>query len=1063
MISALPIRNLFWRLFFILVASLPCLPSAIADSLGPATLPVKSITVVAPDDFPPLLFRDSSGELQGMVKEIWALWEARTGVKVNLIASDWGTIYRGMLAGNGDVIDMVRATEERKEFLDFSEPNTVLSMMLYFHQSITAIVDAKTSKGFLVGVIEAGDCSGKLRVAGSDNFKQYLTFEALVTAASRDEVRVFCAYEQQANYFLNRLGRAREFRHSPPLYSAEGHWAVHKGDQAMYKLIADGFTRITPAERADITTKWMGAHVVDSEAPLYVRYAGYALLTLLGLGGLLLAWTQMLRRRVSAKTAALTQTLASLQQAKEVTATLNDHLEELVATRTAELNTAIREQDALFDAASAGIVLIKDRTIVRCNRRMDEMFGYSFGEQIGQPTRIWFPDETAYATTGGEIYPLLARGEIHVREMVLLRKDGRSLWCRVFDRAIDPTDLKRGLVAIFEDITAERAVADALRLANDEQQAIFDTASSGIALITNCILMRCNRRMHEMFGWPMGGMVGQPSAIWSVDRAARLPEGGDVYEQIWQGEVHCSDQELMRRDGSRFWARLTGTAVDRADPFKGMVCVIDDITTERRSFEQMRDAKAMAEAAARMKSDFLANMSHEIRTPMNAIIGMAHLAMKTELTPRQREYLKKIQTSSQHLLGILNDILDLSKIDAGKMSVERIDFQLENLVDTVVTQISEQVAVKGLELIVDIDDDVPYSLVGDPMRLGQVLINYANNSVKFTERGEISIHISIVGPGDVDDLRLRFEVRDTGIGMNAEQLDLLFQNFQQADTSTPRKYGGSGLGLAISKQLATLMGGIVGVDSKPGIGSTFWFTACLGKIADEEGRFLPKPDLCGRRILLVDDNDYARQVVGDMLTGMTFQVGSVATGRDALAELTYAEASGSPYEVVLLDRQMPEMDGVATAIEIRGLQLHKPPRLLMSTAYGWDDLVPTAKKLGIEDFLIKPIAQSLLFDAMTNILGANLDVAPDGPDKGDEMPRMVSTLVGCRVLLVEDNDLNQEVATEFLHDAGLEVDLAPDGAVALDMVIKTDYDIVLMDMSLIAIMEPPMIGVMEPV
>ena len=328
---------------------------------------------------------------------------------------------------------------------------------------------------------------------------------------------------------------------------------------------------------------------------------------------------------------------------------------------------------------------------------------------------------------------------------------------------------------IFEDITEERAAAEALRLANDEQQAIFDTATSGIALIRDRVLTRCNRTLHEMLGWPMGEMVGKHTSVWYPDEEANII-GGEAYKKIWQGEVDCRDQELMRRDGSRFWARLTGTAVDIHDPSKGTVWVIDDITAERALMDQMQHARSIAEDAARMKSDFLANMSHEIRTPMNAIIGMSHLAMKTELTPQQRNYMAKIQMSSQHLLGIINDILDLSKIEAGKMSVEHIPFDLNQVFNNVAGLIAEKTAAKGLELIFDVAGNVPTDLIGDPLRLGQVIINFAGNSVKFTERGEIVIGVVLEQESEKD-LTLKFSVRDTGIGLTAEQQSLLFQSF----------------------------------------------------------------------------------------------------------------------------------------------------------------------------------------------------------------------------------------------------------------------------------------------
>jgi len=600
-----------------------------------------------------------------------------------------------------------------------------------------------------------------------------------------------------------------------------------------------------------------------------------------------------------------------------------EHLEQLIEIRTAELNATIRERDALFDAASTGIALLKDRIIMRCNRRMDEMFGYALGEQIGQPTRIWYPDEVSYNDTGEDIYKSIAHGEIIVREMNLLRKDGSAFWCRTFSRAIDPADLTRGNVVVFEDITAERAAT-----------------------------------------------------------------------------------------------------------------------------EQMRAAKILAENAVRMKSDFLANMSHEIRTPMNAIIGMSHLAMKTELTPRQRDYMKKIQWSSQHLLGIINDILDLSKIEAGKMTVESIDFELDHVLQNVVGLISEKAAAKNLELIVEIDKDVPHSLIGDPLRIGQVLINYANNAVKFTEQGDIAIRVG-VARSSASELVLSFSVSDTGIGLDEEQRSRLFQNFEQADSSTTRKYGGTGLGLAISRQLVSLMGGEVGVDSKLGMGSTFWFTVPLGHREETQALLLPAPDLRGRRVLVIDDNDHAREVIGDMLNNMSFVVSLAPSGLAGIAEIVRAADAGEPYEIVFLDWQMPGLDGIATARKISQSMPKNAPHMVMITAYGRDEVMKAADDAKIDDVLIKPVTSSLLFDTAMRILGTpqigqlfSAENVVTGTD--------LSAITGARVLLVEDNELNQEVAVELLQQAGFVVDMADNGEIALSKLNheNQNYDMVLMDMQM---------------
>ena len=555
-----------------------------------------------------------------------------------------------------------------------------------------------------------------------------------------------------------------------------------------------------------------------------------------------------------------------------------------------------------------------------------------------------------------------------------------------------------------------------------------------------------NRACAELFGRPRQEIRGLRDEDLLHPEWADVRTEHDLTALNWPGPYE-SEGWSEYPDGRRaVFDTLRTTFHDERGQLLGLVGVSRDITLRKQAEEELARAKELAEEAARLKSDFLANMSHEIRTPMNAIIGMSHLALKTDLQPRQRDYVNKIQQAGQHLLGIINDILDFSKIEAGKLAIERIEFDLQQVLENLASLIGDKADGKGLELVFNLDPELPQQLIGDPLRLGQILINYANNAVKFTERGEVEV-ILRGEARTAESLELYMGVRDTGIGLTAEQQGRLFASFQQADTSTTRKYGGTGLGLAICKRLAEAMGGSVGVASQVGQGSLFWCRVPLG-IGGQAARLLPPADLRGRRVLVVDDNDSARQVLRGMLDSMSFRAEAAGSGAVALQRLREAQQQGEPFELVVLDWQMPGMDGLETARRIAQLGLQPSPHLLMATAHGREEVLLGAERVGIEEVLLKPLNASLLFDALIRSLGG------EGTARGlARLPEgeAAPAFGGQRVLLVEDNELNREVACGLLQESGLQIDQAEHGQAALDLLRASadgHYALVLMDMQM---------------
>jgi polar amino acid transport system substrate-binding protein len=969
-------------------------------------------------DWLPFEAIDEDGEYVGIVSEYVGRLNRQLDVRMAPVRGlSWSQVVERARAGRLDVIPGMSPTPGRRQFLLFTEPYLSMPMVLMTRDESRFVSGLADLSGRTVAVVRGYSSEEYLR-------RDWPTIRLAPCDVLEDCLRDVAAGRADAVFdnlaslsYVQRLHAIEGVRVAATTdYQFELAFAVRPDWPELKEILDEALTTIPRHQRQSFRDRWIN---VKFQSRVDWGTVGWIVLAIASVALLIVAIIVVWNRKLAA---------------------------EVDERKRAEARTraARRELQQIFDTAQVGILFASNNSeIGRCNARVAQILGYPEPGQLnGRRLAELFPSHEEFDATVTAAVGRLTEGERVNLETPLTRADGSTVWCSLAGKAADsgrPADMGQGVIWVINDISARRRAEQEIRDQLRFQKALIETIPNPIFFKdAEARFLGCNRAYETAFGVDHDELVGKRVGElgYLSQRECRRLEAEDR-ELLEHGGVTHREMSLDYADGSErqvlYWKAVFDDSAGRRG---GIIGVLVDIT-------ELKQAQQAAEEATRAKSDFLANMSHEIRTPMNAIIGMTHLAQKTDLDVTQRDYLDKIDASARALLRLINDILDFSKIEAGRLDLERVEFDLDELMSEVGDLVEVRAREKGLELLLDVGGGVPSRLVGDPLRLNQILSNFCSNAVKFTEAGEVVVSVRLIDRRD-DEVELKFSVHDTGIGLTQEQIERLFQSFSQADSSTTRKYGGTGLGLAISKRLVDMMGGEIGVDSEPGEGSQFWFRVDL-PVADSDqppgGKLAA--DLQGQRVLVVDDNRASRVMLQQALSEIGLECEGVESGSAALERLSWER-----FDLLLLDWEIPGERGWRTLEQLAEEVRRDPPALVvMLSAFDRDDADRHLAERPPDAMLYKPANRSMLVDAILQACGRR-PLKRRQSRRRAESRRLAARVSGLRVLLAEDNEINQQVACGLLEQAGVEVAVAADGAEAVERASSEPFDAVLMDVQM---------------